>query len=381
MINDQILNNSHLTGLHKRVKQQFNKLEKAIDNFYKEHLGIPERFIYEFFAQIRNKIDIHRELLLTRNKGLNIESIHNRSEKLLSKLKHLEQDCYQNEQKIEKIDLFEKESKKIKMFSNSLRYKHPNIKYFKKNLLEIKKKIMNAIEEVIDKTNAYKRIILMNKTISFFEEDSEQLGYLVVNHRLEMSADTLKSIENFKSSPDIFLFMSIEKIKDSHVLIMNDTNSDIKILSTESGECLKTLTGHDDPIRQIIVSNKYIISFSQKYFKVWAIENDFKCIQTIKQASTCECLLPDNILLIGSNDGYITKWNLNNFTQIGSFKAHYRKVLNIKHVSSFHIISCSGRIVKLWNLANINKQKLCQRIFLEKPFFLGIVYRDISGQI
>ena len=108
MLNDIILKNQHLTGLHKKVTQQFNKLEKAIENFNEEHLGDPQRFIYEYYAEIINKIDVHRELLLARNKGLNIESIHNRSEKLLSKLKQLEQECYQNEQKIEKIDLLKR---------------------------------------------------------------------------------------------------------------------------------------------------------------------------------------------------------------------------------------------------------------------------------
>jgi hypothetical protein len=96
--------NSHLTGQHKQVKEKFDQLEKVIDNFYEKHLDRPQLFIHEFFAEIRNKIDIQREIFIARNLELNLESIHKRSEEFISRLKQIEQECYQNEAKIEKMN-------------------------------------------------------------------------------------------------------------------------------------------------------------------------------------------------------------------------------------------------------------------------------------
>ena len=45
------------------------------------------------------------------------------------------------------------------------------------------------------------------------------------------------------------------------------------------------------------------------------------------------CLLPNNILVCGLNNGTMTKWNLNDYTKINSFKAHERRINCLKHVS------------------------------------------------
>jgi hypothetical protein len=176
-MSETLKTNSHLTGLHKQVKEKFDQLEKVIDNFYEKHLDRPQLFIHEFFAEIRNKIDIQREIFISRNLELNHESIHKRSEEFISKLKELEQECYQNETKIEKLNLKEDQKDEINAFSEYLRLK--NIK--EKELIDIEDKIIRTIEEMKKKSKTFENMLLINKTISFVEEDSEQLGHLIVN--------------------------------------------------------------------------------------------------------------------------------------------------------------------------------------------------------
>ncbi len=72
------------------------------------------------------------------------------------------------------------------------------------------------------------------------------------------------------------------------------------------------------------------------------------------------CLLPNNILASGLWNGKITKWNLNNFNKIDSFKAHEDHINDLKHVSSSQIVSCSGQNIKLWNL----ETNECLRTFI-----------------
>ena len=125
-MNEALKSNSHLTGQHQQVKEKFDQIEKVIENFYEKHLDRPQLYIHEFFAEIRNKIDIQREIFIARNLELNHESIHKRSEEFLSKLKKLEQECYQNETKIEKINLKGNEMNKINTFSEYLRFENLN---------------------------------------------------------------------------------------------------------------------------------------------------------------------------------------------------------------------------------------------------------------
>jgi predicted RNA-binding Zn-ribbon protein involved in translation (DUF1610 family) len=96
-VNAILKNNSHLTGKHREVKGLFDHLEQLIDDFQKSNLAHPQLFIHEYFAAIENKIDLHRDQM--------IDSIHKRSEELLNKLKMIEKECYENEKKIEEVEL------------------------------------------------------------------------------------------------------------------------------------------------------------------------------------------------------------------------------------------------------------------------------------
>jgi hypothetical protein len=107
-------------------------------------LDRPQLFIHEFFAEVRNKIDIQREIFIARNLELNHESIHKISEEFISRLKLLEQEFYENEIKIEKMNL--KEEKKDEMNSLSEQLRFENLKEIE--LIQMKDKINKNIEKI-----------------------------------------------------------------------------------------------------------------------------------------------------------------------------------------------------------------------------------------
>jgi WD40 repeat protein len=346
----EIIRNSE----YKKAKEKFDQLEKVIDNFYEKHLDRPQLFIHEFFAEIRNKIDIQREIFISRNLELNLESIHKRSEEFMSRLKQLEQECYQNEIKIEKMNLREDKKDELKSFSEYLRLENIN----DNELIEMKEKINNTIEEAKMKSKTFENVLLMNKTISFVEEESEQLGHLIINQRFdqfEITEESGKLMKTFKGHTD--QVYCIKQIEDFSKILTCSDDFTIKIWSTESGECLKTLTGHTRSVTSLIISNdkEYLISGSyDETVKVWNIQNDFECVQTLEQEESVRslCLLPNNILVCGLVNGTIIKFNLNDFTKLDSFRAHESAINDIKHVSSSKIVSCSweDKNIKLWNL-------------------------------
>ena len=57
-INSLIIENNHLNGQQREVKDMFDKLERIIENFQTSNLANPQLFIHDYFAVIRNKIDL-----------------------------------------------------------------------------------------------------------------------------------------------------------------------------------------------------------------------------------------------------------------------------------------------------------------------------------
>jgi WD40 repeat protein len=354
-INIRMTENSHLKGQHRQVKDMFDQLENVIEDFYKKNLAHPQVYIHEYFSSIRNKIDLHRDQM--------IESIHKRSEEILGKLKKTETECYENEPNLAKWNL--REEKKDQM--NEL-YEHLRANDLQEiDLNELKDKIDEIIEEIKTKSKTLENRLLMNKTISFLEENSDQLGHLIVNHKFDLFEITEESgrlIKTFQEQTD--WVKCIEPIEDFGKIITCSNDTFIKIWSTETGKCLKTLTGHTKEIKSLKVSKDmtHLISGSDdKSIKVWKIENDFECVETLQLESGVRslCLLPDNILVCGLDNGKIAKSNFNNFFKIDSFQAHESAIRDLKHVSLYQIISCSwDNKIKLWNL----ETNECVRTFI-----------------
>ncbi len=118
------------------------------------------------------------------------------------------------------------------------------------------------------------------------EEDSEQLGHLIVNHKFVQFEITEESGKLIKTTIKGYTswMRCIEQIEEFSKIITGSLDNSIKIWSTESGECLKTLTGHTHSVRRLIITNdkKYLISGSwDSTIRVWNIENNFECCENI----------------------------------------------------------------------------------------------------
>jgi predicted RNA-binding Zn-ribbon protein involved in translation (DUF1610 family) len=161
-VHNFLKNNSHLTGKHKQVKVLFDQLEKELDDFQKSNSAHTQLYIHEYFAAIENKIDLHRDQM--------IDSIQKRSEQLLKKLKVIENECYENEMKIEKMNL--KEEKKDEMNKLNEKLRDKNLQ--ENDLIDMRNEINNALKEIRSKNKKFERCILMNKSLRFEEKDSKK---------------------------------------------------------------------------------------------------------------------------------------------------------------------------------------------------------------
>jgi hypothetical protein len=80
--------------LRKMIKETFNILNESIGNYEKIDQDV---YIYDYFAEIRNKVDLHREEL--------IKEINEKSDEIIKLLKEKEDKCKLNSKNIEKMNL------------------------------------------------------------------------------------------------------------------------------------------------------------------------------------------------------------------------------------------------------------------------------------
>ena len=72
-----------------------DNLLARVNDFNESNLNNPENFFYDYFADLRFQIDLHRDEM--------IEDINRNSENLLKQLKELENQIRANPNKIEKM--------------------------------------------------------------------------------------------------------------------------------------------------------------------------------------------------------------------------------------------------------------------------------------
>jgi hypothetical protein len=151
-ISDSMKNQNHLSEIQKYVIKLFPILEEIVS----QHEPIKaEEIIYEFFAKLRNQIDLHREQL--------IQEIHKKSEEMLAFLKQKENEYKKNAENLMNIDLEQIKVSKLAEWKKKIRNPETN-EYEVKN---ISNEINDKIFKIKNEISKYKNDSLMNKQIEF----------------------------------------------------------------------------------------------------------------------------------------------------------------------------------------------------------------------
>jgi hypothetical protein len=111
-----------------------------------------------------------------------IDSIQQRSEEFLNKLKDMEQECYQNETKLEKTDYKEK----IKDEMSELVEKLREVDIKDDELIEMNDTINKTLLETKSQMNRFEKRLLMNKIIEFEANDSKKFGRIEIRNHLDL---------------------------------------------------------------------------------------------------------------------------------------------------------------------------------------------------
>jgi WD40 repeat protein len=341
-----------LSEINKKVLNSIAKLEPKLI----EHKSInSEEIIFDYFSNLRNQVDLHRELKLEQIRDPEelicneiIEQIHLKSEELLSFLKQKEEKFKENSKNFKLEDF---NATGLSLWKNRLR--EPDFKEDEATILYFH--INDKIKEIDYDISKYKNDCLMNKKIEFIPSKFDNcLGEIEMKtDKFKISNEFGKLIKNFNQHEN--WVDSIQVIEDANKLISASNDETIKIWDLQSGECLKTLNEHSVSRVLIYKNNKFISGSYNNKIKMWDLES-FKCIETLNNNSAVFSLLllSDKILASGLFDGTINIWNLNEKKIVKSIKAHETWIrCLIKSKDSSKLISGSGDSkIKIWDSNN-----------------------------
>lgn len=156
----------------------------------------------------------------------------------------------------------------------------------------------------------------------------------------------------------------------------------IKVWDKDSSECMYTLSGHSDQIKDIkaIDTNLYSVGKDKCVF-VWKVNdrNYHEKIQT-EEVINCLAVKENGDLMTGSKDGYIRFYNSESGNK-SELKAHERSVYCILLLSPSIFVSCSAdQTIKVWHMESQTPKKLfkghtsyvwCMEKVSEKKFLSG----------
>ncbi len=166
---------NHLSEKQKELKAKLVQLETILLDHEKSKLSRPEEYIYDYFAEIRNKIDLHREE--------SMQEIQKQSDALLKELNDLEDKCKVNQTRLEPLCFDVIKNKEVVEIKDSLR--KPDIS--EQELDQLLVKMKSNIKDVQDKIDAYRENLTLNNDIVFYKGDEEGIyfGALVIANTLK----------------------------------------------------------------------------------------------------------------------------------------------------------------------------------------------------
>ena len=247
-----------------------------------------------------------------------------------------------------------------------------------KEINDLLEKINKKIIFIKNETKTCKSELLMNESIYFEKyEKSILFGKLsFYSNKIKVLAKNCGNLkQSFKGHTEAIRSIQVDE-KSNRLISLSDDQT-VKIWDLSTGECLKTFDDHIPDVKIIfILPNKKFICVhyadinKNSKIKIWDI-NTYECLNTFKNDSPVEslCLISNNLIACGCNDGSIMICDFISLTKIKSFKAHYGSISILLLADKTKLISsCNVRYykstIKIWSLETCE----CIKVLYESSF-------------
>ena len=137
-------------------------------------------------------------------------------------------------------------------------------------------------------------------------------------------------------------------------LLSGSNDTTIKLWNLQSGQCFKTLIGHQDCINAIVAINKEEIAScsGDSSIKVWNLENS-SCLKTLtghdESVNALYFLSKINCLVSGADDKSVKLWDLERGECLKTLKGHDSYVYSLLSLGDRLFSSSDDGSIKIWN--------------------------------
>ena len=240
-------------------------------------------------------------------------------------------------------------------------YKIKNVTYIEHdlvNIIDFSKFSSDQLKNVLN--GEYSQIIDSNFRLKLFEILLTKLSHY--SSRLASgSDDTTIKIWNLETGECIKTLtghtnwvLSLQPLAKNR-LASGSGDKTIIIWNLDTGESCKTLTGHTGYVLalQSLKNNRLASGSSDSQIKIWNLDTN-KCVKTLTGHTNGVLtfqLLADNRLASGSSDSTIKIWNVDSGEICKTLTGHTNGVLSLQLLPNNMIVSGSGdKTIKIWNV-------------------------------
>jgi hypothetical protein len=362
LLDDEAYLNKEQKSIKRSMTETAFNLEKILADFASIHSN-HECHSFDKFADIQREMDIHREELKMSVAKRIDEIFFQMSQKLAAKrdaIAKSQQECYR---KIAANDLIQMTQTQMAHF------RHPNLTMDSVHKLRADqetrigsiKSLINTFHSQIDEVNSFG----FTKAASIVLKESN-FGFLNLENQsppqaISCSFDKTIKIWDLESGECVKtlvghdgLIYCLEKLDDNRIISCSDDGL-IKVWDLQQGTCLLTLLAHKQTVSSLRVLDKNFFATGSIDIKIWSVQRE-ACVKILlghKSFVRCLILLPDGRGLVsGSQDKSIKVWDLGHGACTQTLNGHTDSVYSLLLLLNGLLASGSAdKSIKIWNLA------------------------------
>jgi len=147
---------------------------------------------------------------------------------------------------------------------------------------------------------------------------------------------------------------SLALTPDEHTLFTGSWDKTVKQWDVRTGECVRTLTGHTDFVKAILLVGKFLFSGSaDAHIRQWDIQTG-ECVRDLKaHTRSVECLAVSEdgkTLFSASSDRTIRKWDIESGQVLKVYEGHETNVYALTVWDEEMWTASADKTVKRWNI-------------------------------
>lgn len=164
----------------------------------------------------------------------------------------------------------------------------------------------------------------------------------------------LKEVLHLKGHED-HVITCLQFNSTSNIIVSGSDDNTLKVWSSETGRCLRTLYGHTGGVwsSQLSPDNIVISGSTDRTLRVWNALNG-QCLHTLYgHTSTVRCMsLHGNQVVSGSRDATLRVWNINTGECVHVLVGHVAAVRCVQFNGVLCVSGAYDYLVKVWDVAS-----------------------------